>query len=170
MVPLLRRDIGLQNVLDTTTIGTCFSRQLNPKPTPECNMQSSIPLGEFLFSNTILHRCWRLLKVTNIKMKLRMIRTCIFPTATCRFEKWTLNRNITQRINEFENKCHMYHGLNIEHTVVDEHVVTSGTLLDFIKKQKLSYFREKTKQHITEIITKKNIGRPKRSWEKDVDD
>ncbi len=48
----------------------------------------------------------KLWKATNKDMKLRIIRVCIFPTATYGCETWTLNKNITKRINAFENKCH----------------------------------------------------------------
>ena len=44
--------------------------------------------------------------VTHIKMKLRIIRTCIFPTATYGCETGTMNKNITKHIRAFENNCY----------------------------------------------------------------
>ena len=48
----------------------------------------------------------KLSNAKNKKWKLRIIRTCIFPTATFASETWTLNKNITIRINAIENKCY----------------------------------------------------------------
>ena len=83
---------------------------------------------------------------TNNKMKLRIMQTCIFPTATHGCETWTLNKNITQCINAFENKCYRK-TLRVSWTeprtnqpIADELGVTSGMLLNFIRMQKLTNF------------------------------
>ena len=48
----------------------------------------------------------KLWKATNNKMKLRIIRTCIFPIAIHGCESWILNKNITKPKNAVENKCY----------------------------------------------------------------
>ena len=58
-------------------------------------------------------------------------------------------------------------------SLADKLGVTSGIVLNLIIKQKLGYFRHKT-PNTGEINTRRkgqrNRGRPKRSWEKGVED
>ena len=91
-------------------------------------------------------------------------------------------KHLTKRINAFENKCYREvsrvswteHRTN--QSVADELGVTSGTLLNFSKKQKLSYFTHiKLHQTLEKLILEGQVKgqrhreRPNRSREKDVD-
>ena len=116
-------------------------------------------------------------------MKVRLLRTCIFPTATYGCETWTLSKNITQRILAFENKCYRKL-LNISWTehrtnesVYKELGVEAGFLLRFIKQQKLRYFghlkrHDSLQRNVMEgmVEGKRRRGRPKRTWEDDIEE
>ena len=77
-----------------------------------------------------------------------------------------ISHEINGVINAHSNQC-----------LADELWVTPGTLLNFIPKQKLSYFRHiKRHQTLVKLMLEgkakrqRNTGRPKWSSEKDVDD
>ena len=114
-------------------------------------------------------------------VKLRVSRTCFFPTATYGCETWTLSKNIEKRIVAFENKCYRKL-LNVSWTerrtnesIWEELNVVSGSVLRFVRRQKLRYFghikrHDSLEKDILEgmIEGKRNRGHPKRRWEDDI--
>jgi len=42
----------------------------------------------------------------NYKLKLRVLKCCIFPIAMYGCEAWTMSKNIADRLNAFEAKCY----------------------------------------------------------------
>ena len=104
-----------------------------------------------------MEKLWR---ATNNRMELCIMRTYIFPTAPYGCETWTLNKNIIKCINAFEEKRYpriyftSIKDWTTNQSIAEELGVTSGTLLDFIKRQKLGYFRHKKTPNSGEI--KKN--------------
>ena len=73
------------------------------------------------------------------EMKLRIIKSIVFPTAVYGRESWTISKKMAARINAFENKCYRKI-LNVHWTnesVYSELSVKPGVLLGFVKTQKL---------------------------------
>ena len=123
----------------------------------------------------------RIRMFTGKEMKLRVLNTCVFPTAYYGSESWTFTKNICKRINAFETKCFRKilnvswkeHRTNI--SVAREIGVKMGSLLNTIKKQKLKYFGHITRhESLEKTILEADIGgsrrpgRPRRKWEDDV--
>ena len=118
---------------------------------------------------------------SEVKIKLYVIRACIFPTTIHGCETWILNKNITKRVNTFENKCYgeilrvSWTKHRTTQSKTDELEVTSGTLLGFFLKPKLNYFGHiKGHQTLEKLIPegkgKRNRGRPKIYCANDVKD
>ena len=117
----------------------------------------------------------------NTGTKIRILRACIFPTATYGCETWTMNKTIAKRINAFEMKCYRRllrvpwteHRTN--QSIRSEINVKENWLENFIRYQKLKYFGH-IKRHdvlgktILEgmVEGKRSRGRPSRQWEKDI--
>ena len=127
-----------------------------------------------------LEKLW---KATDNEMKLRVVRACVFPTATYGCEAWTLSKNMTKRINAFEMKCYRKilrvswteHRTN--ESITNELKVTPGSLLRTIKIQKLKYFGHVKRHNSLEklilegkIEGKRRQGRPRRRWEDDINE
>ena len=77
------------------------------------------------------------------RLKLRVLRSVVFPTAAYGCESFVYSKNIRNRIIAFENNCYRKI-LNVhwsEHrtneSVYPEHGVRSGQLLNLMKRQKL---------------------------------
>ena len=129
-------------------------------------------------------------------MKLRIIQICILPTGKYGWETWTQNKNISKCIYAFAYVCqnyphvyacqinalgndYEYHGLNTEQSNsyrgwTRSHVWNTPEL--YIKKQKVSNFGH-IKRHETlekwiegKVQGQRNMGRPHRSGEKNVED
>ena len=120
---------------------------------------------------------------TSKDMKLRVLNTCIFPTAYYGSEAWVFTQNICQRIDAFEMKCYRKilnvswreHRTNI--SVAKELGIKMGSLLSRIKTQKLKYFGHITRHESLEksilecnVNGKRKAGRPRRRWEDDITD
>ena len=113
--------------------------------------------------------------------KIRILRACIFPTATYGCETWTIKKAVTKALNTFEIKCYrrmlriswMEHRTN--QSILEELNIGERWLEIFARKQKLKYFGH-LKRHnglgktIMEGIVngKRMAGRPRRQWERDV--
>ena len=114
-------------------------------------------------------------------MKLRVLRSVVFPTAAYGCCSIVYSKNVRNRIIAFENKGYRKI-LNVhwsEHrtneSVYQELGVRSGQLLNLMKRQKLKYFGH-TLRHdsLEKLIMQGRVegsrrrGRPRRRWMDDV--
>ena len=125
-----------------------------------------------------MSKMWRGL---NLKTNIRLLKACIFPIALYGCEAWTLQQHDIKKIEAFEMFCYRkllgikWHQ-KIPNTEVRKRVENeNNTLINQIKKQKLSYFGHiKRHDSLERIIMegkvegKRKRGRPNRQWKDDV--
>ena len=113
-------------------------------------------------------------------MKIRVLKSTVFPTANYRYEAWTINKTDSKLVTAFEMKCYRKI-LRIPWTdrvtnekVLEKVKMNSTTLLQEIKKLKVGYFghikrHESLEKHILEakVADRRGRGRPTRRWEQD---
>ena len=117
------------------------------------------------------------------KTKLQVLKACVFPVATYACETWILRRADENRITAFENNCYRkilrvrWVQRRTNESVRAELNVTPNWLLQYVKRQKLSYFghiwRHKgLEKSVLEayIPGRRRRGRPRYRWEKTITD
>ena len=112
---------------------------------------------------------------------MKIIRSCIFPTATYGCESWCLRKADMKKIDAFEMKCYR-RALRISYTehrrnddIRRQLKVKPQNLLNIVKNRKLKYFGH-IKRHNTLEKTilegkadgRRRRGRPPRRWEQDI--
>ena len=118
-----------------------------------------------------------------ISLKYKILKTCIFPVATYGCEAWTLSKLDTKKIKAFEMKCYRkilripWTARVTNENVLEQLNMTGCHLLNYIKKQKLTYFGHLSRHETLEKICmsgglegKRGRGRPRRRWHEDVSD
>ena len=120
-------------------------------------------------------------KGQDARTKLRIIRACVFPTATYGCETWTSNKTVSKIINAFEMKCYRRilrvswteHRTN--ESIRKELGVPEGWLENYVLKLKLKYFGHlKRHEGLGRTILegkmngKRTRGRPRKQWEKEI--
>ena len=117
------------------------------------------------------------------KTKLRILTACIFPIATYGCEAWTLGKTNLKRINAFEMKCYRkivrisWTEYRMYKSIREELQVEEQWLENFLRRQKLKYSGHlKRSEALGKIILEGRINgkrerrRPRRQWERDIDD
>ena len=82
----------------------------------------------------------------DVQTKLRILRGCVSPVATCGCEAWMLGKINLKRINAFEMKCYRKilriscteHSMN--KSIREELQVEEQWLENFVRRQKLKHF------------------------------
>ena len=121
-------------------------------------------------------------KSASKELKLKVMRTCIFPIATYGCETWVLRKLDIKIINDFEMKC--YRNILripwIAHptycSILNElHLPTNWIPIMFVRRQKLKYFGHVTRHSGLEktimqgmVAGKRSLGKPRQRWEKDI--
>lgn len=113
--------------------------------------------------------------------KLKILRACIFPSATYGCETWTLNRAALKSISGFEMKCYRrilrisWTERRTNRSIREELNVEEDWLETYVKRQKLRFFGHiKRHESLSKIIMegivegKRGRGRPRRQWERDI--
>ena len=85
-------------------------------------------------------------KSASKELKLKFLRTCIFPIATYGCETWVLRKLDIKRINSFEIKCYrkilcipwIAHRTNC--SILNELHLPTNWMYNFVRRQKLKYF------------------------------
>jgi len=134
-------------------------------------------------SRLCLNGMKRLWQGQDKKTKLQVLKACVFPVATYACETWILQRADEHRITAFENKCYRkilrvrWVQRRTNESVRAEMNVTPNWLLQYVKRQKLSYFghiwRHKgLEKSVLEayIPGRRRRGRPRYRWEKTIID
>ena len=93
-------------------------------------------------------------KSANKELKLKVLRTCIFPIATYGYETWVLRKLDINRMNAFEMKCYYCTSVRVPWIArrtncsifIEVHLPTNW-LYHFVRRQKLKYFG-----HVTPTI------------------
>ena len=110
-------------------------------------------------------------KSASKELKLKVLRTCIFPIATYWCETWVLRKLDIKRINAFEMQCY--------HNILSIPWIAHRTnwLYNFVRRQKLKYFRHVTRHAGLEktimqgmVAGKRSRGKPRQRCEKDITD
>ena len=114
--------------------------------------------------------------------KIRVLKSTVFPTATCGCEAWTINKTDGKLITAFEMKRYRkILRIPWSDRVTNEKVFekvkmnNSRTLLHEIRKLKVGYFGHikrhgSPEKHILEAKAagRRGRGRPMRRWEQDI--
>ena len=124
-----------------------------------------------------------LLKSASKELKLKVLRTCIFPIGTYECETWVLRKLDIKRINAFEMKCYrkvlripwIAHRTNC--SILNELHLPTNWMYNFVRRQKLKYFGHVTRHNGLEktimqgmVAGKRSRGKPRQRWEKDITD
>ena len=122
-------------------------------------------------------------KSASKQLKLKVLRTCIFPIATYGCETWVLRKLDTKRINAFEMKCYrkilripwIAHRTNC--SILNELHLPTNWLYNCVRRQKLKYFGHVTRHNGLEktimqgmVAVKRSRGKPRQRWKKDITD
>ncbi len=122
-------------------------------------------------------------KSASKELKLKVLRTCIFPIATYGCETWVLRKLDIKRINAFEMKCYrkilripwIAHRTNC--SILSELHLPTNRLYKFVRRQKLKYFGHVTRHDGLEktimqgmVAGKRSRGKPRQRLEKDITD
>ena len=118
---------------------------------------------------------------SNRQLKLRVLHTCALSVATYGCDAWTLRKNISARVNAFENKCYQklmnvsWTEMRSNESMYEELNVNPGVLFGISKQGKLRFFGHmKRHQCLEKLIVegkvngRRGCGRPTRSWDDDV--
>ena len=130
---------------------------------------------------TNIKRFEKLWKSVHVELKLKVIRTCIFPTAIYGCEAWTINKMEEKMINAFEMKCYRkilripWTAKETNSSVLQRIGVRPCNLLNKIKKQKLQYFGHIKRHDCMEklflegmVNGKRGKGRPRKRWQQNI--
>ena len=122
-------------------------------------------------------------KSASKELKLKVLRTGIFPIATYGCETWVLCNLDIKRKNAFEMKCYrkisripwIAHCTNC--SIWNELQLPTNWLYNFVRRQQLKYFGHVTRHDGLEktimqgmVAGKRTRGKPRRRWEKDITD
>ena len=122
-------------------------------------------------------------KGESAQTKLKILRACVFTVATYGCETWTVTKTVSKLIDSFEMRCYRRilkvswteHRTN--ESIRNKLEVKENWLRSYVLRQKLKYFGH-LKRHdgMGRIILegrvngKRKRGRPRRQWEKDIED
>ena len=164
----------LENVSNFCYLGAQI--ESNGKTTPNIKRRIAI-------ATTKLQSMMHTWKSQSISLKLKVLKTCIFPVATYGCEAWTLTKLDEKKITAFEMKCYRkilripWTARRTNKSVLEELDMTDCELLNLIKKQKLAYFGHVCRHDTLEKVClsgmlegKRGRGRPRRRWAQDVSD
>ena len=148
----------------------------NGKCSDEIKRRSAMALAQM----KKLEKVW---KGQDRNTKIKIIRTCIFPTAIYGCEGWTISKTDEKKITSFEMKCYRkmlripWTAKRKNEDILKELQIPQDWLLNTIKARKLSYFghmkrHDSLEKHILEakLEGKRRRGRPTRRWTDDIRD
>ena len=122
-------------------------------------------------------------KSASKELKLKVLRTCIFPIATYGCETWILRKLDIKIINAFEMKCYrnilripwIAHRTNC--SISNELHLLTNWMYNCVRRQKLKNVGHVTRHNGLEKTTiqgmvagKRSRGKPRQRWEKDITD
>ena len=113
-----------------------------------------------------------------MKLKFRLLHALIFPIATYACSTWTLTKKDSNKLRVFENNCiRKLLGVKlldrISINTLHERAGTSPYILNFVKKQRLSWYGHVIRMDENNIVKKvlnndfnkkRNRGRPPKRW------
>ena len=164
----------LENVDNFVYLGSRIDA--DGKISPEIRRRLAIATSKLNAMSTLWKTHW-------IDIKIRILKTCIFPVATYGCETWTITRADEKKISAFEMKCYRKI-LKIPWTakvsnkdVLEQIGLEECQLMNIIKRQKLSYFGHIKRHDTIERLFMEGLcegrrgrGRPRRRWIQDVSD
>ena len=118
-------------------------------------------------------------KSASKELKLKVLRTCIFPIGTYGCETWVLRKLDIKRINAFEMKCYrkvlripwIAHRTNC--SILNELHLPTNWMYNFVRRQKLKYFGHVTRHNGLEktimqgmVAGKRSRGKPRQMGER----
>lgn len=115
------------------------------------------------------------------KLKLQILKTCIFPIALYGCEAWTLQQNDIEKLKAFEMYCYRrIFNISWKQKITNKSImkkldIKGSQILKHAKNQKLKYFGH-IKRHSTlervimegKVDGKRKPGRPRRQWKDDI--
>ena len=153
----------LENVDNFTYLGARIDA--NGKTSPDIRRRLALASNKL----TKMLKIW---KSENIRMKMKVLRTCIFPTATYGCETWTISKIDEKRINAFEMKCYRkilripWTAKETNNSVKEQLRIQELYLLNSIKKLKLKYFGHLKRHNTLERIFLEGMVEGKRERER----
>ena len=149
--------------------------------TADCTRDIKARLGAARSALSSLTKIWKDRALCK-RIKLKVLKTLVWPVALYGCEAWTLKASDTNRLHAFEMACYRRllrinwrdHRTNIS---VLEEINTTRQFVSTIRKRKLQYFghvirAQNISTHILEgrVDGARGRGRPKRRWMDDVKD
>ncbi|GFR95730.1 endonuclease-reverse transcriptase, partial [Elysia marginata] len=122
-------------------------------------------------------------KSQSTPLKMRILKSCIFPVATYGCETWTLTKKDVEKIDAFKMKCYRkilripWTARRPNQTILQELGMKERQLLKNIKQLKLKYFGHVVRHNNLEKLClegavegRRGRGRPRRRWTQDISD
>ena len=127
----------LENVTNFVYLGAQI--EANAKTSPEINRRLAIASSKLSKMNCL----W---KNENIRTKMKILKTCIFPVAIYGCEAWTITKNDEKKIDAFEMKCYRkilripWTAKETNESIRAELNIKELHLMKTIRRLKLKYF------------------------------
>ena len=143
----------------------------------DCNDTTDIK-RRIAIATSALKKLLPLWKHASKQVKLKVLRSCIFPIATYGAETWTIKCTDERRLRAFENTCYRkilrvpWTRRRTNESVRLELGITTDWLMNFIHRQKLKFFghikrHDSLEKSLLEGNTngRRSRGRQRRRWE-----
>lgn len=167
--------IEIENVENFTYLGSNITYDMN------CKKEVTNRAAKALGNMQAMEKIWRS-RAISIKVKKKILETCIFSCFLYGCETWTITKEVETRILTFERKC--YRKMlrigwieKISNEEVYKRIQLKETLLQKVKRRKLGFFghicRMKEDRKIKTLLFgimdgANKRGRPHREWTDDI--
>ena len=162
----------LENVSNFIYLGAQI--ESNGKSAPDIRRRLAIASNK-------LNKMMAIWKSEEVRLKMKILTSCIFPTAIYGCETWSITKESEKRITAFEMKCYRKI-LRIPWTAKESNAnimktlgLKKSLLMSKIKKLKLNYFGHLKRHDTLErdvlegmVEGKRGRGRPQRRWQQDI--